>query len=310
MYCTAYRAIVTYIAAMCQDRLLVNMATRPTGIKRTMTEVADETTLVLEGVGRVSRQVVISGPLSVIRYIGDVFLVLMEAVSGIRETDLITHIRQWFLLGVQTFPIAGTTVGLSSAVFAYYTVMSLKNYGASGLVGGIVAITVVRETGPLIAGIMLTARAGSSIAAELGAMRASEQIDALRVMGLSPVRYLASSRILACTLMLPVLTVLSDLMGVAAGGLVASSNGVSTQQYITSIRNALQHSGSDIFEGLYKAMVFGCIVGVIGCNEGLNSTGGAAGVGSSTIRAVVLSLALIFLADLLITFTTNGGLAL
>jgi len=309
-YCTAYRAIVTYIVVRWQDRLEMNMATRPTDIKRTMTEVADETTLVLEGVGRVSRQVVISGPLSVIRYIGDVFLVLTEAVSGIRETDLITHIRQWFLLGVQTFPIAGTTVGLSSAVFAYYTVMSLKNYGASGLVGGIVAITVVRETGPLIAGIMLTARAGSSIAAELGAMRASEQIDALRVMGLSPVRYLASSRILACTLMLPVLTVLSDLMGVAAGGLVASSNGVSTQQYITSIRNALHHSGSDIFEGLYKAMVFGCIVGVIGCNEGLNSTGGAAGVGSSTIRAVVLSLALIFLADLLITFTTNGGLAL
>lgn len=282
----------------------------PTGLKRTMSDVAGETSQVLGGVGRVSQRVVISGPLSMIRYVGNVMTLLYESILGLGETDLLTHVRQWFVLGVQTLPIAATTVGLSSAVFAFYTVMSLKNYGASSLVGGIVAITVVRETGPLIAAIMLTARAGSSIAAELGAMKASEQIDALRVMGISPVRFLATPRILACTMMLPVLTVLADLTGVVAGGLVASQNGVAVQEYVTSIRNALHHSGADIFEGLYKALVFGCIVGVIGCHEGLNSKGGAAGVGASTIRAVVLSLALIFLADLLITFTTNGGLML
>ncbi|MFM7321320.1 MAG: MlaE family ABC transporter permease, partial [Armatimonadota bacterium] len=241
--------------------------------------------------------------------LGEVFLLIAESARGVRTGihpgDLV---RQLLVLGVQSIPIAVGTVALSGAVLALYTVQSLTTYGAGGLVGGIVALTVVRETGPLISSIMMTARAGSAIAAEIGTMKATEQIDALRAMGLSPVEHLATPRILACLVMLPIATLFSDAAGIAGGMLVALGRGQSQQEFTTSFRNLLDPSGADIFEGLAKSLVFGLIVGAVGCREGLRSTGGAAGVGHSTIRAVVLALALIFVADLCVTFLTRDGI--
>lgn len=273
-----------------------------------VSEIAEEAADVLGEVGHVSRRLVFDSVVNAVAYLGDIAVLLRDAVRGMgRMLSFSDVVRQLLVLGVQSIPIAVGTVALSGAVLALYTVQSLTTYGAGGLVGGIVALTVVRETGPLIAGIMMTARAGSAIAAELGTMKATEQIDALRAMGLSPVEYLATPRILACLIMLPVATLFSDAAGIFGGMAVAVSQGQSQQEFATSFRTLLDVDGSDIFEGLAKSMVFGLIVGAVGCREGLRSSGGAAGVGVSTIRAVVLSLILIFVADLFVTFLTRDG---
>ncbi len=274
-----------------------------------MGRVADEAAEVFEDVGQVSRRLTVDSVVSIFAYLGEVFLLLADAVRGMgRGLHYGDFVRQLLVLGVQSIPIAVATVALSGAVLALYTVQSLTTYGAGGLVGGIVALTVVRETGPLISSIMMTARAGSAIAAEIGTMKATEQVDALRVMGLSPVEYLASPRILACVVMLPVATIFSDVAGIAGGMWVAVWQGQSRQEFVSSFRTLLDINGSDIFEGLAKSVVFGLIVGTVGCREGLRSTGGAAGVGHSTIRAVVLALALIFVADLMVTFLSRDGI--
>lgn len=271
--------------------------------------VADDAVEVFEDVGQVSRRLVFDSVVNVFAYLGEVSLLLVEAVRGMgRRLHAGDFIRLLLVLGVQSIPIAVATVALSGAVLALYTVQSLTTYGAGGLVGGIVALTVVRETGPLISSIMMTARAGSAIAAEIGTMKATEQVDALRAMGLSPVEYLASPRILACVVMLPVATIFSDVAGIAGGMWVALWQGQSRQEFVSSFRTLLDTNGSDIFEGLAKSVVFGLIVGTVGCREGLRSSGGAAGVGRSTIRAVVLALALIFVADLMVTFLSREGI--
>ncbi len=276
---------------------------------RRVARVADDAAEVFEDVGQVSRRIAYDSVVNVFAYLGEVFLLLVEAARGMgRRLHAPDVVRQFLTLGVQSIPIAVATVALSGAVLALYTVQSLTTYGAGGLVGGIVALTVVRETGPLISSIMMTARAGSAIAAEIGTMKATEQVDALRVMGLSPIEYLASPRILACVVMLPVATLFSDIAGIAGGMGVAIWQGQSRQEFVSSFRTLLDINGSDIFEGLAKSVVFGLIVGAVGCREGLASTGGAAGVGRSTIRAVVLSLALIFVADLFVTLVSRDGL--
>ena len=276
---------------------------------RRVARVADDAAEVFEDVGQVSRRIAYDSVVNVFAYLGEVFLLLVEAARGMgRRLHAPDVVRQFLTLGVQSIPIAVATVALSGAVLALYTVQSLTTYGAGGLVGGIVALTVVRETGPLISSIMMTARAGSAIAAEIGTMKATEQVDALRVMGLSPIEYLASPRILACVVMLPVATLFSDIAGIAGGMGVAIWQGQSRQEFVSSFRTLLDINGSDIFEGLAKSVVFGLIVGAVGCREGLASTGGAAGVGRSTIRAVVLSLALIFVADLFVTLLSRDGI--
>lgn len=276
---------------------------------RRVARVADDAAEVFEDVGQVSRRIAYDSVVNVFTYLGEVFLLLVEAARGMgRRLHGPDVVRQFLTLGVQSIPIAVATVALSGAVLALYTVQSLTTYGAGGLVGGIVALTVVRETGPLISSIMMTARAGSAIAAEIGTMKATEQVDALRVMGLSPIEYLASPRILACVVMLPVATLFSDIAGIAGGMGVAIWQGQSRQEFVSSFRTLLDINGSDIFEGLAKSVVFGLIVGAVGCREGLASTGGAAGVGRSTIRAVVLSLALIFVADLFVTLLSRDGI--
>ena len=276
---------------------------------RKAARAAGEAAEVLGDVGQVSRRLAFDSLVNSFAYLGEVFLLLIEAGRGMgRRLHAGDVFRQLLVLGVQSIPIAVATVALSGAVLALYTVQSLTTYGAGGLVGGIVALTVVRETGPLISSIMMTARAGSAIAAEIGTMKATEQVDALRAMGLSPVEYLASPRILACVIMLPVATLFSDAAGIIGGMGVAIWQGQSRQEFVSSFRTLLDPGGADIFEGLLKSVVFGLIVGAVGCREGLRSTGGAAGVGHSTIRAVVLALALIFVADLIVTFVGRDGI--
>ncbi|MES2465479.1 MAG: ABC transporter permease [Armatimonadota bacterium] len=246
----------------------------------------------------------------VIAYLGEIFLLLAQSVRGLkRGVNVGDVLRQMSAIGVESIPIALLTVGFSGAVLALYTVGTLKTYGASGLVGGIVALSIVRETGPILTGVAIAARAGSAITAEIGSMKVTEQIDALRSMAVSPTDYLVSPRLIASLIMLPLVCIWADVAGVAGGAIVAAANGVSYAAYQESIRLLMQPDGSDITRGLVKTVAFGAIIALVGCREGLETSGGATGVGQATTRSVVLSIVLIFFADFLLTFLLfNNGL--
>ena len=244
-------------------------------------------------------------------YLGEVLVLLAQTVrsfrKGIHAGDVI---RQMSVIGVESIPLAVLTVGFSGAVLALYTVNTLQAYGASNLVGGIVALSIVRETGPILTGVALAARAGSAITAEIGSMKVTEQIDALRSMAVSPVEYLVAPRLIACLVMMPIVCAWANAAGIFGGAVVASSNGVSVASYLESVRLLMMPDGSDITKGLLKTIAFGAIVATVGCREGMETSGGATGVGQSTTRSVVLSIVLIFFADFILTFLlfNSGGL--
>ena len=237
-------------------------------------------------------------------YLGELLTLLSRCVramfqEGIHLKDLL---RQFTSVGTESIPIVLLTVGFSGAVLALYTVGSLTNLGIGDLLGGIVALSIVRETGPLITAVTLIARVGSGITAEIGAMKTTEQVDALRAMGISPITYLVVPRLLACVVMGPIATLFGDAAGIYGGGVIAVNQGQTSLQYIDSFRQLLDPNGSDIIEGMFKALVFGVIIALIAAREGLETKGGAAGVGRSTNRAVVFTIILVFLADFVLTW--------
>ncbi|MBC8139031.1 MAG: ABC transporter permease [Fibrella sp.] len=266
--------------------------------------IAEEVVEVFEEVGQFSFQVVFGTIASILSYLGEVVTLFGETVRslfqrGVHMGDLF---RQMAIIGVESLPISLLTIGFSGAVLALYSVNTLKTYGAAGLVGGIVALSIVRETGPILTGVAIAARAGSAITAEIGSMKVSEQIDALRSMAITPVEYLVKPRLIAALIMLPLVTVFADIAGVLGGAIVAASKGVSWTEYLSSIQQLMEADGSDITKGLLKTVVFGAIIALVGCREGLETEGGASGVGQSTTRSVVIAIVLIFISDFLLTF--------
>lgn len=205
-------------------------------------------------------------------------------------------LRQMSAIGVNSLPITLVTISFSGMVLALHTANQLKRLGVEGLIGGIVAVSMAREAAPVLTAIVVAARVGSAIAAEIGTMVVTEQVDALRSLGVSPVNYLVVPRFIAGVLMLPVLTVFANGAGVAGGYVVSVFGaGVGSEVFLNSARNLLQPE--DLFLGLLKTFVFGAIIAVVGCNQGLRTTGGAAGVGRSTTAAVVASIVLVYIAD-------------
>jgi phospholipid/cholesterol/gamma-HCH transport system permease protein len=203
-------------------------------------------------------------------------------------------------LGVQSIFIVGLTGVFSGMVVALQTTYALRNFSAEGRVGGIVAVSLSRELAPVFSGIMVTARAGSAMAAELGNMRVTEQIDAIATMGVSPVQYLLSPRLLASTLMVPLLYVLYLSVGMGGAYLVAVQLlGGDAGVFMQSIRDFAVPK--DLQMGLIKAATFGFIVSAISCRHGYFASGGARGVGVATTRAVVDSCVSILIANYLLT---------
>ena len=268
----------------------------------------EEAAQAIEEVGEFSARIARGTVVGVLTYLGEVIVLLGQAIRamrrGVHVGDLI---RQMSVIGVDSIPIALLTVGFSSAVLALYSTQTLITYGQGSLVGGIVALSIVRETGPILTGVALAARAGSAMTAEIGSMKVSEQIDALRSMAISPIEYLVVPRLLACIIMLPVVTICADVAGMIFGGIVAGTYGITTSVYTGSLRILLQPDGSDIWLGLIKTIVFGAIIAVVGCREGLETEGGATGVGQSTTRSVVLGIVLIFAANFILSFLMFGG---
>ena len=159
---------------------------------------------------------------------------------------------------------------------------------------------MARELGPVLTGLMVTGRAGSAMATELGTMRVTEQIDALYTMAVNPVKYLVSPRILAGVFMMPVLAIVTDFVGVLGGYFVAVKMlGVNSGVYIGRTVDFVQ--AQDIFDGLIKASVFGLILSIVACYHGFNTTGGAAGVGEAATKSVVMGCVLILVADYFLT---------
>jgi phospholipid/cholesterol/gamma-HCH transport system permease protein len=203
-------------------------------------------------------------------------------------------------IGVQSLFIVSLTGVFSGMVLALQTVHALRTFGAEGAVGSIVAISLTREISPVFASLMVTARAGSAMAAELGNMRVTEQLDALVTMGVSPVQYLLVPRLVAAVLMVPLLCVLYTCVGMGGAWVVAVEwLGVDPGVFIENIKRYIVPK--DFWMGEIKAATFGFLISAVSCRQGFFASGGARGVGEATTRAVVQSAVAILIANYLIT---------
>ncbi len=229
---------------------------------------------------------------------------LVEAAWGAVRSPRSANLGSLFQLseraGADGVPIVALLNFLVGFVMAYQSARQLKLYGANVFVADVVGISVTRELAPLMTAIIVSGRSGASFAAELGTMKVSEEIDALRTMGFAPVRHLVIPRVLALALVTPVLTLLGDVVGVLGGATVgAVSLGVSARGYLAELRTAV--FVPDVVTGLVKGAGFGIAIALIGCQQGLATKGGALGVGRRTTSTVVTCLFAIVVIDTLFT---------
>ncbi len=241
---------------------------------------------------------------------------LLAAVKEVQDISYLTarafigaFRRPWYIrdilsqmdsIGVGSIPVVTLTGFFTGAVLALQSAKTLSTFGAVGETGTAVGISLVKELGPVIGSLMVTGRAGSGMASELGSMIVTEQINAMRALGTDPVKKLVVPRVLASTLMMPILTIIADTFGILGGLAIAKySIRISSAQYFSSAWNGL--NPGDIVGGLLKPVVFGLILSLVGCHCGLQTQGGTQGVGRATTQAVVAASVLILLFDFLLT---------
>jgi len=203
-------------------------------------------------------------------------------------------------MGVDSVPIVVLPSFFTGFVLAFQIGYALMRFGAKLYVGGIVAVSLVRELGPVLISLVFAGRVGAGITAELGSMQVSEQIDAMRALATDPLRKLVLTRFFSAVIMLPMLVVVGDLIGILGGMLVSVMNlGLTASFYKTSVVNSLVFN--DLISGFIKPVVFGAMVSIVACYFGLNARGGTKGVGDAVTRTVVVSSVLVFLLDAVIT---------
>jgi len=203
-------------------------------------------------------------------------------------------------VGVGSLSIAVLTALFTGAVLALQFAQGLQFYGASSYTGKLVALGIVRELGPTLTAILVGGRVGAGFAAELGSMAVTGQVDAIQALGADPIHKLVVPRVLACTIMIPVLTILADAVGLIGGMLaVMSEVGVSYRWYIAQILDTIWLS--DFNHGLIKSCFFGLIIGLVGCYMGLKTRGGTEGVGRSTTNTVVATSIAILVSNFFLT---------
>jgi phospholipid/cholesterol/gamma-HCH transport system permease protein len=240
--------------------------------------------------------------LDVLSVVGAVALFAVRSVAGALSPPWFFRQlgRQIMAIGYLSLPVVGLTAVFTGAALALNIYTGGGRFDAEQIMPQIVALGITRELGPVLAALMLAGRVSAAIAAELGAMRATEQIDAMRTLSTDPFRYLVGPRILAGVICLPILTAVADVIGIAGGWLVATRTlAFNPSLYVRNTADFV--TGWDIESGLIKAAVFGFIVTLMGCFHGYNATGGARGVGRATTLAVVSAAILIFLSDYLMT---------
>lgn len=214
--------------------------------------------------------------------------------------DLRNLLKQIEEVGIKSIPVVLITGAFTGMVLALQSYTGFKRFNAEAFVGTVVALSMTRELGPVLSGLMVSGRVGSAMAAELGTMQVTEQIDALYTLATNPIKYLIVPRFLASLIVMPILTIFADVVGILGGYLVSVNLlGSNPTVYIRRTYDYLDLE--DIYIGLLKACVFGMIIAIIGCYQGFNTQGGAEGVGKATTRAVVMSSLLILVANYFIT---------
>lgn len=254
----------------------------------------------LEGLGRKVN--------SFFEFVGGVTALGAEAAVTILRLRIrfAETVNQCFYLGYQSLIIVLLTSLFTGMVFSLESAVQAVQYGFGSFVGGIVSYTNVRELGPMLTAVVVAGRVCAAIAAELGSMVVTEQIAALQSLGLAPVRFLVVPRLLALMIMLPLLTVFADVVGVMGGQWIAHQQAhISYDSFMSSARQTIGFE--DVVKGLFKAVIFGVIIALIGSYQGLTTTGGAAGVGKSTTSAVVTCIILIFIINFVMSYFLYGG---
>jgi phospholipid/cholesterol/gamma-HCH transport system permease protein len=210
------------------------------------------------------------------------------------------HVGNVFLemvhVGVDSIGVSVVTAAFVGMVFAIQIASEFVKFGAGNIVGGVMGIAVARELAPALTAVVVAARVGAAIAAEIGTMNVTEQIDAIYAMGSDPIKYLVVPKFLACTLMLPLLTIFADFVGFFGGYFISVHvMGINPIGYMDSASSLL--GTGDIVGGIIKAFFFGMVISIVGCFMGLRTRGGANGVGESTTSSVVTSLLAIFIIN-------------
>ena len=219
--------------------------------------------------------------------------------------DLKDTLNQMAYIGVSSLPIVLITVAFSGAVLSLYMSQLVVKWGIGSYTGGVVGVSIVREIAPVLTAVVVAARSGSAIAAELGSMKVTEQIDALRALAVSPVRYLVVPRLLAAIVVLPALTAIADLVGTSGGYIVAIVNGVASGGFVSTLK--AQVMPYDVTMGMLKTVFFAVVIVIVGAQQGLQTKGGATGVGRSTTNAVVISIVIIYILNFLLAYVMFGG---
>ena len=247
-------------------------------------------------------QIWLQRSLAAVLLAGQVVVHLIEGKIHRRNT-----IEQMTVVGPDSLIIALVTSAFVGMVFTIQVAREFLNFGAVQAIGGVLALALSRELAPVLTAVVLAARVGSAFAAEIGTMKVTEQIDALYILKSDPIDYLVIPRLIACCLMLPMLTMLSLIVGLIGGTLVAEVfYGISQITFIDSIQNFIQTW--DLVSALIKSVIFGALIAVIGCNWGLTTSGGAKGVGKSTTTAVVMALIAIFISNFFLSWIMFQGL--
>jgi phospholipid/cholesterol/gamma-HCH transport system permease protein len=209
-------------------------------------------------------------------------------------------LKQMEEVGVRSFPVVVITAAFTGMVLALQSFTGFKRFNAESMVGTVVALSMTRELGPVLTGLMVSGRVGSAMAAELGTMKVTEQIDALYTLATNPIKYLIVPRFLAAVLMLPILVIFADVIGMLGGYLVSVQVlGTNPTLYVRRTWDYLEFN--DLMSGLLKAVCFGMIVALISCYQGFSAQGGAEGVGRATTKAVVISSLAILISNYFIT---------
>ena len=237
-----------------------------------------------------------------VQVVQDYTVLSLEAIAGVFRTPLYLDdaLYQMDVIGIGSLPIVLLTGFFIGAVMVLQTSAQFSRFGETALVGDVVAISIVRELGPSITSLLVAGRNSSGIASELGSMLVTEQVDAMRAMGTDPIKKLVTPRVLATTLMLPLLTAISDFVGFVGGYLISHFQlRLNPVQYWSRAIHALEFG--DLVQGLVKPLIFGFILSSVGCYYGLNARGGTRGVGRATTQAVVTASVLILVSNFFLT---------
>ena len=259
-----------------------------------MTEVLDRVTAPLETIGR--------AVIAACRETGKLTIFAAVGLSHIVRPPFYGRLflRALLEIGFFSLPVVALTAVFTGMVLALQSFTGFSRFSAESLIANVVVISVTRELGPVLAGLMVAGRIGAAMAAEIGTMRVTDQIDALSTLSTNPMKYLVAPRLLAGIISLPLLVVVADILGVMGGFIIATVKlGFNPSTYIANTMNFVQ--AMDVTSGLAKAAVFGFLITLMGCYQGYNSRGGAQGVGAATTAAVVAASILILASDYVLT---------